>query len=75
MPRRATSTQPPSKKPIVKEKGFLETVKDKIGSGMGYIDSVLTAHPGSFPAPSSRVGTSPAMYNAVKSKPKPAKKQ
>ncbi len=33
----------------IKPKGFLESVRDKIGSGMGYIDSVMKAHPNTIP--------------------------
>jgi hypothetical protein len=69
------SKQPPSKaKAAVKEKGFLETIKDKIGSGMGYIDSVSKARPAIMTTGGGFQQPSPAMYKATQPKPKPAKK-
>lgn len=63
--------QPPKKVVVVKPKpkGFLESVKEKIGSGMGYIDSVMQAHPA---IPNSRGFQQPSPA-AVRAATKPKK--
>jgi hypothetical protein len=65
------SKQPPKAK--VKEKGFLESVREKIGSGMGYIDSVMKTRTPIMPTRGYQQ-PSPAMYKATDKK-KPAAKK